>query len=257
MAARRPLTIWGGGAIAAAVLVVPLVALLAHVPFARLADLLGEQSARDALRVSLTTATVSTLLCILLGLPLALVLDRLPAAVRAPLRTVILTPMVLPPVVAGMALLVAFNRYAVLGRGLEALGLHLAFSTAAVILAQTFVSLPFFVFVIEYETRKAGHIYDDLARAFGARPWASLWHITLPVLAPGIAVGAVMSFARSLGEYGAVITFAGSLQGTTTTMPAQIYLARYDDPDAAIALSVVLIVIAVVAIACVRPRRLD
>jgi molybdate transport system permease protein len=253
---RRPLAVWGGAAVAAAVLIVPLVALLARVPYARFGSLLTEQSSLDALRISLETASISTVLCVVLGLPLALSLDRLPRPIRTPIRTLALTPMVLPPVVAGMALLAAFGRHQLLGRSLDFIGINVAFTTAAVVLAQTFVSLPFFVLSIESETQRAGRAYDDLARAFGARPWPALWHVTLPVLAPGIVAGAVMSFARALGEFGATITFAGSLQGTTMTMPMQVYLERFDDPDAAVALSATLIVLAVAVIACVRlPRR--
>jgi molybdate transport system permease protein len=254
---RRPVLVWGGAALAAVVLIAPLLALVAQVPYGRFWSLLTEQSSLDALRISLETSSIATVLCVVLGLPLALTLDRLPRTVRGPIRTLALTPMVLPPVVGGMALLAAFGRHRLLGESMNFLGIDLAFTTAAVVLAQTFVALPFFVISIESETRRAGRTYDDVARAFGAGPWTGLWHVTLPVLGPGIVVGAVMSFARALGEYGATITFAGSLQGSTTTMPMQIYLQRFDDTDAAVALSVTLMVIAVAVIACVRPRPVD
>ncbi|KAB2809719.1 molybdate ABC transporter permease subunit [Pimelobacter simplex] len=217
-------------------------------------SLVSSEAARSALWLSLRTSTASTLLCLVLGIPLATVLARSEARWLGVLRSLVLLPLVLPPVVGGIALLSAFGRQGLLGSELEALGIRIAFSTVAVVLAQTFVSLPFLVVSLEGALRTAGERYDVVAASLGARPTTVLRRVTLPLVLPGLASGAVLAFARSLGEFGATITFAGSLEGTTRTLPLLIYNLRVTDADAAVAMSLVLVAVAVLVIGLVRPR---
>jgi molybdate transport system permease protein len=167
-----------------------------------------------------------------------------------------LLPLVLPPVVGGIALLYTFGRAGLLGHQLEAVGIRIAFSTTAVVLAQSFVSLPFLVVSLEGALRTAGNNYESVAATLGARPTTVLRRVTLPLVLPGLVSGAVLAFARSLGEFGATLTFAGSLQGVTRTLPLEIYLQRETDPDAAIALSLLLIVVAAVVVITAGGRSL-
>jgi molybdate transport system permease protein len=157
--------------------------------------------------------------------------------------------------VGGIALLYTFGRRGLLGESLELAGIQIAFSTAAVVLAQTFVALPFLVISLEGAVRTAGTRYDVVAATLGARPTTVLFRVTLPLVWPGLLSGTVLSFARCLGEFGATITFAGSLQGVTRTLPLEIYLQRETDPDAAVALSFVLVAVAVLVIGLTRRSR--
>jgi len=186
---------------------------------------------------------------------MALVLARTDFRGHGLLRAVVLLPLVLPPVVGGIALLHTFGRRGLLGEHLEVLGIQVAFTTAAVVLAQAFVALPFLVVSLEGALRSAGARYAAAAATLGARPSAVLWRVTLPLVGPGLLSGAVLAFARSLGEFGATITFAGSLQGVTRTLPLEVYLQRESDPDAAVALSLVLVVVAVLVIGASRRTR--
>ena len=219
----------------------PLAGLLSKVPWPGLWPLLTAESSLAALQLSILTASVSTALCIVLGTPMALLLAR--HGLRW-LRPLVLLPLVLPPVVGGLALLYTFGRMGLVGQYLEAAGVKIAFSTVAVILAQTFVSLPFLVMGLEGALRTAGDRYERVAATLGASPTRTLFTVTLPLVLPGLLSGAVLSFARALGEFGATLTFAGSLQGRTRTLPLEIYLQREADPDAAIALSLLLVVFA-------------
>ncbi len=219
----------------------PLAGLLSKVPWPGLWELLTSQSSLAALQLSILTASVSTAFCIVLGTPMALVLAR--HGLRW-LRPLVLLPLVLPPVVGGLALLFTFGRMGLIGQYLEAAGIKIAFSTVAVILAQTFVSLPFLVMGLEGALRTAGDRYERVAATLGASPTRTLFTVTLPLVFPGLLSGAVLSFARALGEFGATLTFAGSLQGRTRTLPLEIYLQREADPDAAIALSLLLVIFA-------------
>ena len=219
----------------------PLAGLLSKVPWPGLWELLTSQSSLAALQLSILTASVSTIFCIVLGTPMALVLAR--HGLRW-LRPLVLLPLVLPPVVGGLALLFTFGRMGLIGQHLEAAGIRIAFSTVAVILAQTFVSLPFLVMGLEGALRTAGDRYERVAATLGASPTRTLFTVTLPLVFPGLLSGAVLSFARALGEFGATLTFAGSLQGRTRTLPLEIYLQREADPDAAIALSLLLVIFA-------------
>jgi molybdate transport system permease protein len=234
----------------------PLVAIAVKVDWPHFGSLITSRPSRAALLLSLQTATASTALCLVLGVPMALVLARSGMRLVRLLRPLILLPLVLPPVVGGIALLYAFGRLGLIGRYLEAAGIHIAFSTTAVVLAQTFVSLPFLVIASEGAARSAGADYEVVAATLGARPSAVWWRVTLPLLAPGLISGAVLAFARSLGEFGATLTFAGSRQGVTRTLPLEIYLQRVSDADAAVALSVLLVAVAALVVAGVGARRL-
>ncbi|WP_248763771.1 ABC transporter permease [Pseudarthrobacter sp. SSS035] len=239
--------------------VLPLAAMVARVNWAQFIPLVTSEASLQALGLSLRTSAASTLLCIVLGVPLALVLARGSFPGQRFLRSLVLLPLVLPPVVGGIALLYTFGRQGLLGRTLEVAGLQIAFSTTAVILAQTFVALPFLVVSLEGALRTAGNRYEAVAATLGAGPTTVLRRVTLPLVLPGLASGAVLSFARSLGEFGATLTFAGSLQGVTRTLPLEIYLQRETDADAAVALSLVLVAVAVavVALAYRSPRAAE
>jgi len=229
-------------------LLLPLAAVTVEVNWAEFIPLVTSESSLAALSLSLRTATASTLLCILFGVPLALVLARVRFPGKRLVRSLVLLPLVLPPVVGGIALLYTFGRQGLLGGALEILGIQVAFSTAAVVLAQTFVALPFLVLTLEGALRTAGTRYEAVAATLGARPGTVLRRVTVPLVLPGLASGAVLSFARCLGEFGATLAFAGSLQGVTRTLPLEIYLQREGDADAAVALSLVLVVVAVVVV---------
>ncbi len=236
--------------------IAPLIAMLFAVDWAHFIPLITSESSRAALILSLKTATASTLVCGLIGIPMALVLARGDFPGLAVLRALVLLPLVLPPVVGGIALLYTFGRQGMLGHQLDLVGIRIAFSTAAVVLAQSFVSLPFLVLSLEGALRSAGAGYEHIAATLGARPSTVLRTVTVPLVLPGLISGAVLAFARSLGEFGATLTFAGSLQGVTRTLPLEIYLQRETDADAAVALSLVLIVVAAVIVIASAGRRL-
>ncbi|AXH34720.1 molybdate ABC transporter permease subunit [Humibacter sp. BT305] len=235
--------------VGAAFVLLPLVAMVTRVDWAHFVPLVTSPSSLDALWLSLRTSLAATALCILLGVPMALVLARTSFRGQKVLRALVLLPLVLPPVVGGLALLSAFGRRGLLGGTFQVLGVDIAFSTTAVVLAQTFVALPFLVLSLEGALRTAGARYEAVGATLGARPTTVLRRITLPLALPALISGAVLSFARALGEFGATLTFAGSLQGVTRTLPLEIYLQRETDPDAAVALSLVLVVVAIVVVA--------
>jgi molybdate transport system permease protein len=234
--------------------VLPVVGMVLRVDPGSFWELITSESSLAALWLSLRTAAASTVLCVLLGVPLALVLARSSFPGQRLLRCLILLPLVLPPVVGGIALLHVYGRAGLLGRHLETMGVSIAFTTTAVVIAQTFVSLPFLVVGLEGALRSAGTRYEGLAATLGAGPGTVLRRITLPLVLPGLASGAVLAFARSLGEFGATLTFAGSLQGSTRTLPLEIYLQRETDPDAAVALSLVLVAVAIAVVGLSAPR---
>jgi molybdate transport system permease protein len=243
-------------AVGALFVVVPLIAVAAKVDWPHFWSLVSSQSSTAALLLSLKTAAASTALCLLLGVPMALVLARSDARIVRIARPLILLPLVLPPVVGGIALLYAFGRLGLIGQYLTAAGIQIAFTTTAVVLAQTFVSLPFLVIALEGAARAAGADYEVVAATLGARPTTVWWRVSLPLLAPGLTSGAVLAFARSLGEFGATLTFAGSREGVTRTLPLEIYLQRESDADAAVALSLLLVAVAAIVVAAVGARRL-
>ncbi|SDH80960.1 molybdate transport system permease protein [Arthrobacter subterraneus] len=230
-------------------LLVPLAAIVLRVDWTRFGALVSSEPSRAALLLSLQTSGTSTALCVLFGVPMAFALARTRFRGQRVVRALVLLPLVLPPVVGGIALLYTFGRQGLLGESLRILGVDIAFSTAAVVLAQTFVALPFLVLSLEGALRTAGTRYEAVAATLGARPTTVLRRVSLPLVGPGIVSGAVLSFARALGEFGATLTFAGSLQGVTRTLPLEIYLQRETDPDAAVALSLVLVAVAVLVVA--------
>jgi molybdate transport system permease protein len=252
-----PRLLWVPAAAAFALIALPVLGLGLRADWPRLPELLLSDTALDALRLSMVTAAVSTALCILLGGPLAVVLARARIPGLQLLRSVVLLPLVLPPVVGGLALLYLVGRAGLVGQGLLVLGITVPFTTAAVVLAQTFVALPFLVVSLEGALRTAGQRYEAVAATLGASPALAFRRVTVPLVLPGLVSGSVLAFARCLGEFGATIAFAGSLQGTTQTLPLLVYLERERDVDAAVALSIVLVVVAVVVIAVARPRGLE
>ena len=251
-----PRWIYLPAAIGAVFVVLPLVAVATRVDWPRFWSLITSTSSLTALELSLRTALASTALCIVLGVPMAMVLARSDARVVRWIRPLILLPLVLPPVVGGIALLYAFGRLGLLGQYLDAAGIRIAFTTSAVVLSQTFVSLPFLVIALEGAARTVGTQFEVVAATLGARPTTVWRRVSLPLLAPGLASGAVLAFARSLGEFGATLTFAGSREGVTRTLPLEIYLQRESDADAAVALSVLLVVVAAVVVVGLGSRRL-
>jgi molybdate transport system permease protein len=236
-------------------ILLPLAAMVSRVNWGDFLDLITSESSLAALVLSLRTSAASTIACLVIGVPMALVFARTSFRGKDLLRSLVLLPLVLPPVVGGIALLYTFGRRGLLGESFEVLGIQIAFSTTAVVLAQTFVALPFLVVSLEGALRTAGERYEVVAATLGASPTTVLRRVTLPLVLPGLASGAVLSFARALGEFGATITFAGSLQGVTRTLPLEIYLQRETDADAAVALSLVLVVVAVGVIGLTRRSR--
>lgn len=251
-----PRWIYLPAAIGACFVVLPLLAVAVKVDWPHFWTLISSESSTTALVLSLKTAAASTALCLLFGVPMALVLARGDARLVRIARPLILLPLVLPPVVGGIALLYAFGRLGLIGEYLDAAGIQIAFTTTAVVLAQTFVSLPFLVIALEGAARTAGADYEVVAATLGARPTTVWWRVSLPLLAPGLISGAVLAFARSLGEFGATLTFAGSREGVTRTLPLEIYLQRESDADAAVALSLLLVAVAAVVVLGLGSRRL-
>ena len=248
--AVSPLPIWAGGlgALALCFLVLPLAFMLGRVNWATLGATLATPEAASALGLSLRTCAVALGVDLLLGVPAALVLSRSWRGVRAA-RILVALPLSLPPVVAGIALLAAFGRRSTLGAFLSGAGLDIAFTTSAVVIAQVFVSLPFLIVTLESALRAREQGLDEMASSLGASPSRVFWRITLPTVLPGLGRGAALALARCLGEFGATLTFAGSMQGVTRTMPLQIYLARESDADLALALGVVLLGVAAAVVA--------
>jgi molybdate transport system permease protein len=240
-----------------AFLVLPLVGLVARAPWGEIGSLLASPGVGEALRLSLVSATVATLVSLLLGVPLAWVLARSRVRGRSVLRALVTVPLVLPPVVGGVALFAVLGRQGLVGRWLDqAFGVTIPFTTAAVVVAETFVAMPFLVISVEGALRAADARFEDAAATLGADRWTTFRRVTLPLVAPGVAAGAVLCWARALGEFGATITFAGNFPGTTQTMPLAVYLALQTDPDAALVLSLVLLVVSIATLLLLRERWL-
>ncbi|HEX2355578.1 MAG TPA: ABC transporter permease [Micromonosporaceae bacterium] len=240
---------------ALAFLVLPLLGLLARAPWSTLPERLTEPAVLDAFRLSLVTATVATLVCVVLGVPLAWMLARVPFRGRSLVRAVVTLPLVLPPVVGGAALLMMLGRRGFVGAHLDRwFGITIPFTPAAVVIAQTFVAMPFLVIAVEGALRAADPRYEEAAATLGAARWTAFRRVTLPLAAPGVAAGAVLCWARALGEFGATITFAGNFPGRTQTMPILIYLLLEQDPPAAITLSLVLLAVSIAILASLRER---
>ncbi len=238
-----------------AFLVLPLVALLLRTPWHSLPDQLGSAEVWHALQLSLVCATSATAVSLVLGVPLAWLLARVEFPGRGLVRALVTLPLVLPPVVGGVALLMALGRNGVVGRWLDSwFGLTLPFTTTAVVVAEAFVAMPFLVISVEGTLRAADPRYEEAATTLGASRFTAFRRVTLPLIAPGIAAGAVLAWARALGEFGATITFAGNFPGRTQTMPLAVYLALQEDPAAAISLSLVLLAVSIAVLAGLRDR---
>lgn len=240
---------------AIAFLLLPFLALLIRAPWGSMGSLVGSPEVGQALWLSLRCAAAATVICLLLGIPLAWVLARgdLPGA--GVLRALVTMPLVLPPVVGGVALLMLLGRRGLLGAHLDTwFGVTIPFTTAAVIIAEAFVAMPFLVVSVEGTLRGLPRRTEDAAAVLGAGRWYTFRRVTLPQILPGVTAGAVLCFARALGEFGATITFAGNFPGTTRTMPLAIYLAMERDPDAAVALSLVLIAVSLAVLIGLRGR---
>lgn len=259
MTTRRyalPGWLWAPAAVGLLFLVLPLGAMVLATDWRHFVTLVTSESALIALGLSLRTAAAATGLSLLLGIPLAVVLARADFPGHRVVRAFVMLPLVLPPVVGGLALLLTYGRTGLLGGWLDVLGIHLAFSTSAVVLAQTFVAMPFLVISLEGALRSGTEGYERVAATLGAGPATVLSRITLPLVVPGLASGTVLAFARALGEFGATLTFAGSLQGTTRTLPLEVYLQREVDPASAVALSLVLVAVGALVVLTVGVRAL-
>ena len=253
---RAPAILLIPAVIGLAFLVLPLLGLLVRAPWATLGERLAAPAIRQALTLSLVTATLATIVCLLVGVPLGWLLARVAFRGRKLVRALVVVPLVLPPVVGGVALLLAYGRRGVVGSGLAEIGITLPFTTAGVVVAEAFVALPFLVIAVEGALRGADERFEEAAATLGAGRWTAFRRVTLPLIAPGVAAGAVLCWARALGEFGATITFAGSFPGTTRTMPLAVYLALETDPQAAIVLSLVLLVVSVGILVGLRDRWL-
>ena len=243
--------------IAVAFLVLPLIGLLIRAPWGHLGAALSGTDATQALVLSLWTATTATGISLLIGVPLAWVLARITFPGQRLLRALVTLPLVLPPVVGGVALLLAFGRTGVVGRLLDSwFGLTIPFTPIAVVMAETFVAMPFLIITVEGALRSADQGFEEAAATLGARRMTVFRRVTVPLIAPSLGAGAVLCWARALGEFGATITFAGSFPGQTETMPIAVYYALEDDFDAAIALSLVLLLVSVVILVSLREHWL-
>jgi len=242
--------------VAIAFFVLPLVGLLKHAPWGDIGQDLSDPAARDAMRVSLVCSLWSTALSIVFGVPLAYVLARSRFPGRSLVRALVVLPMVLPPVVGGVALLYAFSiNNGVVGGWLhDTFGLQLTFSTAGAVLAETFVAMPFLVITVEAGLRSMDVRYEDAAASLGAGRWRVFRRVTLPLIAPSLFAGAALAWARALGEFGATITFAGNIQGRTQTMPLAVYLLLDTHQGTAIVLSLVLLAVSIVVLVLLRDR---
>ncbi len=252
---RAPLPLLLPALLGLVFLLLPLIALLVRAPWHSLPQELTSTGVWQALRLSLVSATAATAVALVLGVPLAWLLARTAFPGRRLVRALVMLPLVLPPVVGGVALLLALGRNGIAGRWLDdAFGITLPFTTAGVVVAEAFVAMPFLVITVEGTLRAADPRYEEAAATLGASRFTAFRRVTLPLIAPGVAAGAVLAWARALGEFGATITFAGSFPGRTQTMPLAVYLALQDDPAAAIALSLVLLAVSVAVLAGLRDR---
>ncbi|HEY5665024.1 MAG TPA: ABC transporter permease [Ilumatobacter sp.] len=243
------------GAVGALVFVLPLAALVVRAPWRSIGELATSGPIRSALWLSITTSLIATAFSVVFGVPLAWLLARSALPGRRLVRAICTLSMVLPPVVGGVALFLAFGRRGVLGGPLDRwLGISLPFSTPAVVLAQVFVAMPFLVLTVDAALEGLDVRYEDAARTLGGSEWYVFRRVTLPAVRPAVAAGAVLTWARALGEFGATITFAGSLPGVTRTMPLEAYLALESDPDRAVLVSLLLVVISFSVLFALRGR---
>jgi molybdate transport system permease protein len=227
---------------------VPLVALILAALPARPLERLAEPSVQTAIRLSLATSGIAVALAITMGLPVAYLLARFRFRGSAILDTLIDLPMTLPPVLAGLALLLTFGRMGLLGKYLEAAGVRIAFSTGAVILAQTFMSAPFFIRAARAGFESVPIALEEAAMTLGQNRWRVFWSVSAPLAAPALIAGAVLAWARALSEFGATVMVAGNLEGKTQTLPLAIYAAFESDLDRSLAICTVSLALAFIAL---------
>ncbi|WP_069631307.1 ABC transporter permease, partial [Streptomyces griseus] len=253
--ARAPLLLTVPALLAVAFLMLPLAGILVRTSWGELGAHLTAAATTEALRLSLLVSLWALGLSLLLGVPLAWLLARVPFRGKAFVRSLVLLPMVLPPTVGGVALLLAFGRRGLLGPWLEdTFGVTLPFHTSGAVLAATFVAMPFLVISLEGALGGLRPRYEETAASLGASPVRVFLTVTLPMVAPGLIAGAALTWARALGEFGATITFAGNLPGTTQTLPLQVYLLLQDSPEAATSVSLLLLAIAMIVLIALRGR---
>lgn len=242
--------------LALALLVLPLVALLSRADWARVPSDLTHEAAWPALRLSLMTTSITVVACLLLGTPLAWLLARSEHAGVRWVRAVLTVPLVLPPVVGGVALLMTWGRNGLVGQHLTAFGVQIPFTTVAVVLAETFVAMPYYVLAVEGSMRGLDPRLESVARTLGASDLRYLRTVALPLVLPGVASGIALAWARALGEFGATLTFAGSFPGRTQTAPLAVYAALEYDPQVAISLSIALLFVSIAVLGTLRGRWL-
>jgi molybdate transport system permease protein len=251
---RLPAALLAPAVLAAALLLLPLAGLLARTPWTRLPELLSQERVQQALWLSLRCSLAALALSVLLGVPLAWLLARADLPGRRLLRALVTVPLVLPPVVGGVALLLAFGRRGLLGPLLVEAGAVPAFTPYGVVLAETFVALPFLVLSVEGALSGLDRAHEETAATLGAGPVRAFVTVTLPLVGPSLAAGAALAWARALGEFGATITFAGSLPGATQTLPLSVYELLAEDPPAAYAVSALLLLVSVGLVLTLRTR---
>jgi molybdate transport system permease protein len=255
---RPPLAVVAVAGLTVAFFALPLVGLLRQASWSTMWSDLTTPEALAALRLSLVCSLAATVLSVAMGFPLAWTLARVPFRGKSVVRALVLLPLVLPPVVGGVALLSAFSRRGLVGQWLyDWFGVQLTFSTAGAVLAETFVALPFFVITVEGALRTMDDRYEDVAATLGAGRWMAFRRVTLPLIAPSVVAGAVLAWARALGEFGATITFAGNIEGRTRTLPLAVYLLLESRAEVAVALSLVLLGVSLLVIVLLRDRWLE
>jgi len=252
---QPPLLVLALAIIGLSVFVIPLLGLLSRVPWGDLGELVSSDLVIDALRLSLLSSLAATAISTLLGVPLAWVMARTEFRGRSIVRALIMLPLVLPPVVGGAALLFALGRRGLLGEPLnQATGLVLPYSAWGVVLATTFVAMPFLVITVEGALRNLDPRFEGAASTLGAGRWSVMRRVTLPMIGPSLLAGLVLTWARAFGEFGATITFAGNLQGKTQTLPLAVFVALESNRDAAVAISLVMVVISLAVLIALRDR---
>jgi molybdate transport system permease protein len=254
---KAPLLIALPAALGAAFFVVPLIGLIVRTPWGDAVSSLAAADTLEALRLSLLASLGATATALVLGVPLAWIYARVEFPGRNVLRALTTLPMVLPPVVGGIALLLAFGRRGLLGGWLyDAFGVSFPFTTVGVVMAETFVAMPFLVLTVEAGLRSMDRRFEDAARTLGASRWTVFSRVTMPLIAPSLLAGAVLCWARALGEFGATITFAGNFPGVTQTMPLAVYLLLETNPESSFILSLVLLLVSLVVLVALRHRWL-
>lgn len=252
---RPPLVLLALAALAVVLFALPLVGLLGRTPWTELGSLLADPVVGDAFRISLVTSLSATAISLVLGVPLAWILARFDFPGQRLVRGLVLLPLVLPPVVGGAALLFALGRRGLVGGAVyEGLGLVLPFSTWGVVVATTFVAMPFLVVTVEGALRNLDPRYEGAAASLGAGRWTVLRRVTLPMVSPSVLAGLVLTWARAFGEFGATITFAGNLQGRTQTLPLAVFVALESDRAIAVAISLLMVVISLIVVVALRER---